>query len=176
MGAGIALQFKRRYPDMYQEYRRRCAEDTFQLGNIFVWQAGGTVIYNLATQPRPGPSATLDAIRLSVSAALSDASHRNLTRLGIPRVGAGLGGLAWAEVRGMLEDGANASSIELVVVTLPSFATSKVKLLLTGAARARAMLAETLSFGRRCAGLKGVTAHLEEAQVLFPVPDGIFWG
>jgi O-acetyl-ADP-ribose deacetylase (regulator of RNase III) len=86
MGAGIAVQFKRRFPAMYQEYRRRCQQGTFRLGDIFAWdQEPGLVVYNLATQSVPRPSATLQAIDTSVRAALADAQQRGLTRLGVPR-------------------------------------------------------------------------------------------
>ena len=54
MGAGIAVQFKRRFPEIYLEYRRRCADKTFMLGDVFVWTESTPVVYNLATQPRPG--------------------------------------------------------------------------------------------------------------------------
>jgi hypothetical protein len=56
MGAGVAVEFKRRFPAMHQEYRRRCRQGTFRLGDIFVWdQEPGLVVYNLATQSVPCP-------------------------------------------------------------------------------------------------------------------------
>jgi O-acetyl-ADP-ribose deacetylase (regulator of RNase III) len=120
MGAGIAVAFKKRYPAMYQEYRQRCADGRFRLGDIFVWEAPDLVIYNLATQPRPGPSATLDAIDASIRAALADAKGRGLSRLGIPRIGAGLGGLEWSDVAEVLTRAADESPVDLVVVSLPA--------------------------------------------------------
>jgi O-acetyl-ADP-ribose deacetylase (regulator of RNase III) len=119
MGAGIATVFKKRYPAMYREYRQRCADGRFRLGDIFVWEAPEFVVYNLATQPRPGPTATLDAIDRSVRAALADAGSRGLTRLGIPRIGAGLGGLDWPDVQAVLNEAADESEVGLVVVSLP---------------------------------------------------------
>jgi O-acetyl-ADP-ribose deacetylase (regulator of RNase III) len=41
MGAGIAKEFRRRYPRMYQEYRQRCQRGQFGLGDIFPWEADG---------------------------------------------------------------------------------------------------------------------------------------
>lgn len=119
MGAGIAVEFKRRYPRMYLEYRRRCQHGRFQLGDIFVWEEPDLVIYNLATQPVPRPSATLAAIDTSVRAALADAQQRGLPRLGVPRIGAGLGGLDWNDVKDVLADAGGGSPVELVAVSLP---------------------------------------------------------
>jgi O-acetyl-ADP-ribose deacetylase (regulator of RNase III) len=116
MGAGIAVEFRRRYPEMYREYRRRCASGGFRLGEIFVWEAPDRIVYNLATQPRPGPSATVDAIRESVTRALVDAEVRGLAQLGVPRLGAGLGGLDWEAVRTALLEASTSSPVELVVV------------------------------------------------------------
>jgi O-acetyl-ADP-ribose deacetylase (regulator of RNase III) len=81
MGARIAVEFKRRYPDMYKEYKRRCASGEFSLGDVFIWAAADRVVYNLATQPRPGPSASVDAILQSVTKALADAHHRGFMKI-----------------------------------------------------------------------------------------------
>jgi len=119
MGAGIAGEFKRRFPRMYREYWRRCQVGRFPLGDVFVWPDDRVVVYNLATQPLPRPPAVLDAIDTSVRAALDDARRRGLSRLGLPRIGAGLGGLAWPDVAAVLAAAAEASPVELVVVSLP---------------------------------------------------------
>ncbi len=37
--------------------------------DVFVWEGPDVVVYNLATQPVPGPTATLDAIKSSVRSA-----------------------------------------------------------------------------------------------------------
>ena len=105
---------------MYREYKRHCPTGRFGLGDIFVWDSGDRVVYNLGTQPRPGPSASLEAIQRSVSAALFDAAQRGIERLGVPRIGAGLGGLAWEAVREVLDDAGQHGHVELVVVTLPA--------------------------------------------------------
>ncbi|HKD96407.1 MAG TPA: macro domain-containing protein [Micromonosporaceae bacterium] len=119
MGAGIAVEFRQRYPGMFEEYRARCRDGRFRLGGMFVWQAPDVVVYNLATQPVPRPTATLDAIETSVGAALTDVAGRGLHALGLPTIGAGLGGLAWPDVTAVLERVAGGSDVELVVVSRP---------------------------------------------------------
>lgn len=117
MGAGIAKEFRRRWPEMYEAYRERCRAGEFRLGGVFVW---GTdpVIFNLATQPRPGPSATLDAIASAVQAMLDSAADLGIAKIGLPRLGAGLGGLDWSKVADCLDRVAGQSDIELIVYTL----------------------------------------------------------
>ncbi|WP_432514290.1 macro domain-containing protein [Kineococcus sp. SYSU DK001] len=121
MAGGIARQFADRWPAMEQEYRRRCRAGEFTLGDVMPWVTGeGVVVYNLATQVERGADARLDAIEATVRTALADAAHRGLDRLGVPRLGAGIGGLAWADVREVLERAGRESAVELVVVTRPT--------------------------------------------------------
>ena len=37
MGKGVALQFKKRFPDMFAEYARRCRDGEVQLGEPYLW-------------------------------------------------------------------------------------------------------------------------------------------
>jgi O-acetyl-ADP-ribose deacetylase (regulator of RNase III) len=124
MGRGIAADFKERWPEMFHAYEAWCRTGV-QPGAIFVWR-GPPLIYNLATQRRPGAHATLAAIETSVHAMLADAASlkRNINcgdieRIGIPRLGSGLGGLRWEAVRPVLEAAARDSAVELVVVARP---------------------------------------------------------
>lgn len=119
MGAGIAALFRHRWPAMYTEYRTRC-QGRLCLGDIHAWTApDGTVVYNLATQPRPGACASLDAIRGAVTSCLADAGRRGLAAVGMPRIGAGIGGLAWPDVDAVIRQVA-CGPVRLVVVSLPT--------------------------------------------------------
>ena len=119
MGAGIATEFRRRWPEMYTAYRALCRSGRFRPGDVMPWDAGDVVVYNLATQPVPGPSATLRAIRTAVGRALADAETRGIARVGVPRIGAGLGGLDWVDVEAALRAVGEASPVELVAVSRP---------------------------------------------------------
>lgn len=118
MGAGIAREFARRYPEMVKEYQEHCRTGAFKLGIVWVWHADITV-YNLATQVNPGRDARLEAIEGTVTKALQHAEARGTRQLGVPRIGAGIGGLPWDDVRDALREASTKSSTELVVVTFP---------------------------------------------------------
>lgn len=115
MGAGIALAFKARWPDMYHDYVTRCADGRFNLGDVFIWRAGGVTIFNLATQPHWRAAAQLPAIASSVAAMLGEAQALGLDHIAMPRIGAGLGGLDWADVLGAITPLAAAGAIDLRV-------------------------------------------------------------
>ncbi len=118
MAGGIAVHFRALDERMYREYRRRSLDGSFRLGDVLPWHLDdGRIIYNLATQLRGGPDARLDAISTSVAAILQDVEQRGLDRVGVPRIGSGIGGLAREAVDEVLTDVASTSTVELVVVT-----------------------------------------------------------
>lgn len=113
MGAGIALEFGRRWPAMYAAYTERCSQKRFRLGDVFTWREGGQVVFNLATQPHWRSHAELHAIAASVGAMLAEACALGLTEVAMPRIGSGLGGLAWEDVLGVIAPSAQASPVLL---------------------------------------------------------------
>jgi len=48
MGKGIALEFKKRYPDLYAAYREACARKEIQPGHVWIYQAKDRIIFNAA--------------------------------------------------------------------------------------------------------------------------------
>jgi O-acetyl-ADP-ribose deacetylase (regulator of RNase III) len=119
MGAGIAVQFKKRWPAMYQEYKRRCADGRFNPGDVFVWEADDQVILNLGTEKHWRTGATLDFIERSVRNLLVVCEAERIDAVGMPRIGAGYGGLAWPDVEATLTRASIGSALRLVVVSLP---------------------------------------------------------
>lgn len=118
MGRGIAVQFRQRYPAMYEAYRRRCLAGTFLLGDVFVWDAESPVIFNLGTQTHWIDRASLTAIFHATRQMLACCEARRLPAVGIPRIGAGLGGLSWPTVAGVLSAVAASSPVRLQVFSL----------------------------------------------------------
>lgn len=120
MGSGIAPLFRRRDEAMYRDYRNQCVAGFLRPGDLHVWQhADGSWLYNLASQDRPGPDARLDAIEKSLTAAVAHAEEVDVPAIGMPRIGAGIGGLAWDDVRAVIEKVAATTTVRIVVVTLP---------------------------------------------------------
>jgi O-acetyl-ADP-ribose deacetylase (regulator of RNase III) len=117
MSGGIAIAFRAKSEQMYDEYRRLCDNGEFRLGGFLRWTLDdGTVVYNLATQQRPGRDARLEAIETSVRAMLADAEQRGIPEVGVPHLGAGIGGLPWPDVRRVLEEVGSESPVMLTIV------------------------------------------------------------
>ena len=115
MGKGIAVAFRARWPEMYAAYKARCRDGRFGLGDVFLWEEDGVLIFNLGTQKSWRSRAELPAIRRAVAEMLRLAEARGLAEIALPRIGAGLGGLDWAEVCGLLEELAAESPVRLLV-------------------------------------------------------------
>lgn len=119
MGRGIAVEFRKRWPAMYEAYRLECGSGRFQPGGVFVWKTALETIFNLATQLRPGTPARLEYIREAIRKAVSIAERESIPLIAMPRIGSGYGRLEWTDVLSVLQEIALLTSVELVVYELP---------------------------------------------------------
>jgi O-acetyl-ADP-ribose deacetylase (regulator of RNase III) len=107
MGAGIAVGFRTRYPEMYEQYRARCKAKPreFNLGDVWLWKADeGPWVFNLGTQEAVWRArASYEAIETALGRMRALADAEGVTSIAIPRLGVGYGGLSWKKVRAIIE-------------------------------------------------------------------------
>jgi O-acetyl-ADP-ribose deacetylase (regulator of RNase III) len=107
MGAGIAKEFRSRYPVMYEEYRRRCKAQPkqFDLGDCWLWKAENQPwVFSLGTQESYWRSrASYEAIETALRSMRRQADAERINRIAMPRIGVGYGGLSWMKVRAIME-------------------------------------------------------------------------
>ncbi len=115
MGKGIAIEFKKRWPKMYEEYRRRCHGGVFALGDVFVWEEDGIIIFNLATQQSWRSKAIISAVHQSMHQMVEDADNRGVKAIALPRIASGLGGLPWPSVKDVMRSATEGSRVHLWV-------------------------------------------------------------
>lgn len=102
MGAGIAYQIAKRYPDAYYADKYfELPEGLWRLGKYSCSDEGS--IINLYTQDLPGPNASLEAIRLSLRLVVDDILFKN-DLIGLPLIGCGIGGLKWEDVKPIIQE------------------------------------------------------------------------
>ena len=120
MGAGIAVLFRRKYPEMYRQYVLWCDTGVLQPGGCMPWEADGRFIFNIASQKEPGSNATMEWLESGLRLAILQTRSLGLNKLAIPRIGAGIGGLRWEETQEVYERLPRSSAgFTLVVVSLP---------------------------------------------------------
>ena len=110
MGAGVAKAIRSKYPEAYKEYKTLCnanADDKTQLlGTIHAVETNGKVILNLFTQLGFGHGIQIDydAIRSCFRILNTKAKELGITRIGFPKIGAGLGGGNWETIATIIEE------------------------------------------------------------------------
>ena len=88
-----------------QDYTSSDKPREFNLGDAFLWKAEGQPwVFNLGTQEGVWRArASYEAIETALRSMREQADRENLTRIAVPRVGAGHGGLSWKKVRAIIE-------------------------------------------------------------------------
>ena len=99
MGKGIALQFRRRFPEMYADYRDRCAAGAVRLGEPYLYQRPDPPwIINFPTKDHWRSLARLDAIDQGLEFLVANLERWRVESLAVPPLGTGNGRLEWTEV------------------------------------------------------------------------------
>ena len=107
MGAGIALQFKKAWPDNFRAYAAACRNGEVQPGRMFVYETRQTVppsyIINFPTKRHWRGKSRLGDIEAGLEALVTEIRRLGLGSIAVPPLGAGLGGLPWKEVQSRIE-------------------------------------------------------------------------
>lgn len=96
MGKGIALEFKQRFPDMYQDYVERCKRQEVKLGKPYLYrQLFPPWILNFPTKDHWRSVANLASIVQGLEFLLQYYQEWGIESLAVPPLGAGQGQLEW---------------------------------------------------------------------------------
>ena len=101
MGAGIALEFKRRYPEMFKEYKYLCHKGLFVPSGHFLYKMSSPWILNFATQDTIG-GAKIEFVEKCLSDFSEYYTEKGITSLAMPRIAAGLGGIEWQDIKQLI--------------------------------------------------------------------------
>ncbi|MFY9342276.1 MAG: macro domain-containing protein [Planctomycetota bacterium] len=108
MGKGIALQFKKAFPDNFKAYERACKRREVRLGSMFVFATGALrnprFLVNFPTKQDWRSKSGLEDIRAGLTALVAEIRARGIRSVAVPPLGCGHGGLQWEDVRPVIED------------------------------------------------------------------------
>lgn len=107
MGRGIALQFRKAFPENYRAYRAICDRHQLLPGMVFVSDLGRLTfpryIINFPTKRHWRGRSQLKDIDSGLVALVAEVHRRGIRSIAVPPLGCGLGGLAWSDVRPRIE-------------------------------------------------------------------------
>lgn len=103
MGGGLALEFKNRFPGLFEDYSRRCNEGRFIHGQPYLWEDDRHQVLNFPTKRDWRDPSRLEDIDAGLAYLASCYREMGIHSIAIPALGAGLGGLDWNDVRQLID-------------------------------------------------------------------------
>jgi O-acetyl-ADP-ribose deacetylase (regulator of RNase III)/uncharacterized protein YwgA len=99
MGKGVAEQFKRRFPEMFEDYKSRTDWKAVRLGEPYLYQdSSGARIVNFPTKDHWRSPSRIADIERGLDYLAKHTEQWNVTSIALPPLGCGNGGLEWSEV------------------------------------------------------------------------------
>jgi O-acetyl-ADP-ribose deacetylase (regulator of RNase III) len=151
MGRGIALQFKKRYPDNFLAYELACKRSEVVAGKMFVCKTGQLLlpklIINFPTKRHWKSQSKIEDIRQGLVDLKKVIGDYNISSIAIPPLGAGLGGLDWQAVKREIQEAFEDVADVKIIAYEPCESPETVKSIkmpnMTSSRAAEAIYAET---------------------------------
>jgi len=108
MGRGIALQFKKAFPENFEAYAQACKREELRPGKVFVFQTGQLTnpkyIINFPSKRHWRGKSRLEDIEAGLEDLRKVIREYDIRSIALPPLGSGLGGLDWRDVRQRIEE------------------------------------------------------------------------
>lgn len=99
MGKGIAAEFKKKFPEMFSDYKKLCDSKQVKPGKPYVYHdKSGVTIINFPTKDHWRSPSRLEDIISGLDFLLKQIDSWHIKSLAVPPLGCGNGGLEWAVV------------------------------------------------------------------------------
>jgi len=108
MGAGLALQFKKKFPDMFDCYKSLCDSGKMVVNNTILCfvepnrQHSNDIIVLFPTKDDWQEPSLLEYIEKGLKDLKNKIEEFKITSVAIPALGCGLGGLDWLDVKKLI--------------------------------------------------------------------------
>lgn len=116
MGAGLALEFKLRYPEMYEDYVNRCRQKQVQVERPYLYREQKLPwIMNFATKNHWKYPSKLEWIEQGLTYFVNNYEREHIESIAFPKLGCDRGGLKWNDVRKIMEKHLDNLSIDVYI-------------------------------------------------------------
>jgi O-acetyl-ADP-ribose deacetylase (regulator of RNase III) len=106
MGKGVALEFKKRWPENFKFYKKACENKTLRPGVVLVFDRGGLFgdggpryLVNFPTKDHWRAKSKISFIKNGLESMVDEIVSLGIKSVALPPLGCGNGGLDWDEVR-----------------------------------------------------------------------------
>ena len=103
MGKGIALEFKKRYPDMFQAYRDICDRRKLKIGSLMLYYEPDHWVLLFSTKENWRNPSRMEFIEAGLAKFCRTYAEKGITSIAFPKLGCGNGELNWLEVQPVME-------------------------------------------------------------------------
>lgn len=107
MGRGIALQFKKKFPENFKLYAAACKREEIVPGKMFVYKTGALMnpkyVINFPTKRHWRGASKMEDIENGLQDLVKVIKDLKIQSIALPPLGCGLGGLDWNTVRVRIE-------------------------------------------------------------------------
>ena len=103
MGKGIALEFKNRYPQMFEKYKTACEKHMLTIGKLMLVSAPDHMLLLFPTKENWRYPSKISYIEQGLKRFCDNYAQRGITSIAFPKLGCGNGELDWNEVRPLME-------------------------------------------------------------------------
>jgi O-acetyl-ADP-ribose deacetylase (regulator of RNase III)/uncharacterized protein YwgA len=110
MGKGVALEFKRRWPDNFKVYKRLCDKKQLRPGKVYVHQDGDMLtggrrfLINFPTKDHWRAKSKMEFIDAGLDDFIDQVLKLQIKSVAMPPLGCGNGGLDWREVKALMTE------------------------------------------------------------------------
>lgn len=102
MGKGLALEFKKRYPENYISYVTACKLGRLKIGKLHFFKEKGKLIVNFPTKDKWRNNSKMEYIQKGLVELVNLILAENIKSIAIPPLGCGNGNLDWREVKSVI--------------------------------------------------------------------------
>lgn len=105
MGKGLAKEFKRIYPEMFESYQKFCEDGRLSVGKLQLYKTNNKWILNFPTKANWRSPSKLAYIEQGLQKFVTHYERLGIKSIAFPMLGCGNGGLSWEdEVKPLMEE------------------------------------------------------------------------
>ncbi|MBZ4194391.1 MAG: macro domain-containing protein, partial [Candidatus Contendobacter sp.] len=115
MGAGIALEYRLRYPDMYKKYVEICVKNQLSVGNLWLYKSDAKWILNFPTKKHWRYPSKKEYLNNGLKKFLETYESKGITTIAFPLLGTDKGGIDQDESLQIMKSHLNHISIDIEI-------------------------------------------------------------